>query len=81
MFYTSIVNSNIVFIQNLMAQNNEDLLNKDINESIIKLDNIDPKREEQLMNFPLAVGNRVIRDYDGQQQINSRRKFRRSNGY
>ena len=61
-----------------MAQNNEYLLNEEITENkiseyIIELNNLDPKREEQTRNSLITVGNRVIRNYDGPQRIDSGR--------
>ena len=54
-----------------MAQNEEDSLNEEINESINKLDNFEPKMEEQPSNCPRTVGDRVICNYKGQQQVDS----------
>ena len=61
-----------------MAQNDEYLLNEEITENkiseyIIELNNLDPKREEQTRNSLITVGNRVIRNYDGPQRIDSGR--------
>ena len=49
-----------------MDKNDEDSLNEEMTESIIELDNIDPKSEEQPRNRLIPVGDRVIRDYEEQ---------------
>ena len=64
-----------------MSQNNEDLLNEEITESIIGLDNLVLERGGQPRNCPLTVNDKVIHDYDGWQRIESGCKCGRSSGY
>ena len=64
-----------------MAQNEKYSLNEEITKAITKIDNIDPKRKEQLRNRHITVENRVIYDYDGRNRIDSGRKCGRCSGY
>ena len=64
-----------------MDQNEEDKLYEEITESITEVDNTDPKKKEQSRNRPLTVGDRVIRDYEKWQRIDSGRKCFRISGY
>ena len=64
-----------------MTQNDENSLNEEITELIIKLNNIDPDREEQSRNCLLTVSDRVIRDYVRRQRVDSGNKCGTSSGY
>ena len=52
-----------------------------ITESIIELEYLEPKREEQPRNHPLTVDNSMICYYDEHQRIDSRQNYGRSSRY